>query len=147
MKKFIIIAAAAIVAVSCGSSYKSSGVSNPGDEKMNIGYGNTTRDNNNNAVSSVKIQKYTSYTDIYQYIEGRVPGLEVIGTHFRVRGGQTNTSNGYAMVLVDGVEVDDVSALDPNVVESVEVLKDAASASIYGIGAANGVILITTRKE
>ena len=51
------------------------------------------------------------------------------------------------MYLVDGVEVDDVSALDPNVVESVEVLKDAASASIYGIGAANGVILITTRKE
>ena len=50
------------------------------------------------------------------------------------------------MVLVDGLEVEDVSGLDPNVVERVDVLKDAASASIYGIKAANGVILITTKR-
>lgn len=147
MKRLLILTAvAAMVATSCGTSYKSSGIGNPGDEELNIGYGKTTKDDNNSAVSTLKMPKHTSYSNIYQYIEGKVPGVEIIGTHFRVRGGQTNRSEGYALVLVDGLEVEDVSGLDPNVVESVDVLKDAASASIYGIKAANGVILITTKR-
>lgn len=51
------------------------------------------------------------------------------------------------MIIVDGVPVEDVSYLDPNIVDTIDVLKDASAASIYGIRASNGVVLITTRKK
>ena len=76
MKRLLILTAvAAMVATSCGTSYKSSGIGNPGDEELNIGYGKTTKDDNNSAVSTLKMPKHTSYSNIYQYIEGKVPGV------------------------------------------------------------------------
>ncbi len=62
-----------------------------------------------------------------------------------VRGvGTLNSSSPY--ILIDGVESGTMSSLDPNDIESISVLKDAASAAIYGSKAANGVILITTKR-
>ncbi len=74
--------------------------------------------------------------------EGR-PGQD--GATIRVRGvGTLNAANPY--ILIDGVESGTMNALDPNDIESISVLKDAASAAIYGSKASNGVILITTKR-
>ena len=54
-------------------------------------------------------------------------------------------SNKEALIVVDGVEMNDISGLSPDQVERVDVLKDASAASIYGIRGANGVVVITTR--
>lgn len=67
-------------------------------------------------------------------------------TTFNVRGA-TSLNGGQALLLVDGVETSDLSLLNPQDIESVSVLKDAASASIYGARAAFGVVLITTKRE
>lgn len=146
MNKILIMAATVLAMTACGPAYKSS-LYNPGDENINIGYGSVSKDDNNAAVSSLKISKTTSYSDIYQYIQGKIPGVTVVGNKIRIRGIQSNSENLYALIVVDGVPVEDVSGLDPNVVESVDVLKDASSASIYGNKAANGVVLITTRRQ
>ena len=151
MKKENILSAALLMSVMLLSScsiYKSSGLSsNPGDESVNLGYGCTTKDQSTQAISTLKVKGHTSYSDIYKYIQGMIPGVEVIGSNIRIRGVQSNNDPGYAMIVVDGVPVEDVSYLDPNVVDSIDVLKDASAASIYGIRASNGVVLITTRKQ
>lgn len=83
-----------------------------------------------------------------------MPGVTITGTNgapgmdsgsIRVRGtGTLNTASPY--ILIDGVESETMSSIDPNDIESISVLKDAASAAIYGSKAANGVILITTKR-
>ena len=87
----------------------------------------------------------TGYTNIYDYLRGKVPGLIVEGTDVFIRGIGTFNSSKAPMFIVDGVEVQNISNINPQDVESVEVIKDA-SASIYGFRAANGVIKINTLK-
>ena len=86
-----------------------------------------------------------SYADMYEYLQGRVPGLQVTpDKRIIIRGiGSINSSND-PLILVDGAEISDLSTINPNDVKSVDVLKDASS-SIYGVRGANGVILITTK--
>src|SRR5690606_35106280 len=62
-----------------------------------------------------------------------------------VRGYSSNSGNIGPLLIVDGLKVDNIQYLDPTMIESMEVLKDAASAAIYGAEAGNGVILITTK--
>ena len=79
MKKENILSAALLVTAALLSScslYKSSGLSsNPGDETVNIGYGSTTKDRNTQAISTLKVKGNTSYSDIYKYIQGMIPGV------------------------------------------------------------------------
>ncbi|GEO05731.1 SusC/RagA family TonB-linked outer membrane protein [Adhaeribacter aerolatus] len=92
-------------------------------------------------------------TSVSTALQGLLPGLTAIspdgfpgatGATLRVRGvGTTNNSNPF--ILVDGIPGVDINSLNPDDIESVSVLKDAASAAIYGSRAANGVILITTK--
>ena len=133
----------------CGSTARISHPEGPDplEEDVNIGYGTVKKKNLTGSVSTVEVERGTSYTNIFDYIKGRVPGVEVIGNNFRVRGIKTIMGSEYALVLVDGLEMDDVSSISPNDIEKVDVLKDAAATSIYGSRAANGVILITTRKQ
>jgi TonB-dependent SusC/RagA subfamily outer membrane receptor len=104
-----------------------------------------------NSVSSVNMDQneVASYSDIGEYLQGRVPGLSVIkdGARYRfmIRGLGTINGTSEPLIIVDGVEVTDVSYLNPRDIRSVEVLKDS-SASIYGARGAFGVILITTRR-
>lgn len=87
-------------------------------------------------------------------LQGLVPGLTVTATNgapgldggkLRIRGtGTLNNANPY--ILIDGLESGTLNMLDPSDIESISVLKDAASAAIYGSKAANGVILITTKR-
>lgn len=119
-------------------------------DSVNVGYGYVKRKNLVNSVSKVPMEndQNMSYNDIGEYLMGRVPGLTVMktGTTYKyiIRGLSSINSQTDPLFIVDGVEVMDISYLNPRDVKSVEVLKDS-SASIYGTRGACGVILITTR--
>ena len=94
-------------------------------------------------------------TSVSAGIEGLAPGVTALsasgkpggdGASFQIRGkGTLNNSDPY--ILVDGIETGTIDQIDPNDIESISILKDAASAAIYGSKAANGVILITTKHD
>jgi TonB-linked SusC/RagA family outer membrane protein len=125
------------------------------DEVVAIGYSVQKKSNLTGAVSTVNFEKELEnrpLTNASQALGGSMTGLWVSqnsgqpgsdGATIRVRGfGTLNNSD--PMVLIDGIE-GNMSELNPNDIESITVLKDAASAAIYGSRAANGVILITTK--
>lgn len=149
MKKLLIAAIACFSILSCGTAVKSTThVDNDFEnEGINIGYGTQSRRDNNFAVSSVKVKdpSIATYENILDYLKARVPGVEVFsnGT-VRVRGENSINLNTDALIMVDGIQMDDLRHINPNDVYSVDVLKDA-SASTYGAKGANGVILITTK--
>ena len=92
-------------------------------------------------------------TNAEQALQGKTAGVQIISSSaapgssasIRIRGYSSNGSSD-PLYVVDGLRTKDISNIDPNDIESTEVLKDAASAAIYGAQAGNGVILITTRK-
>ncbi|MDT3357040.1 MAG: TonB-dependent receptor plug domain-containing protein [Bacteroidota bacterium] len=118
-----------------------------------IGYGTIKVRDLTTAVSTVKIKQreIVTYSNIYDYIRGRVPGVTVLkvgqnGGKIIIRGLGSINSSTDPLMLVDGVEVTDLSYINPSDVKSIDVLKDAASCAIYGARGANGVILISTKK-
>ena len=118
---------------------------NPGDEIVDVGYTKARRDAVTGSVSKVKMDNTRMYADIYEFLEGKVPGLTVDGQSIRIRGNNSLLGSNEPLILVDGVEFTDVSDLNPNEVESVDVIKDG-TASIYGVRGNNGVILIKMKK-
>lgn len=96
-----------------------------------------------NSIGRVDMKNAETYTNIYDYLRGRVPGVEIVGASIRIRGINT-TGNTDALIILDGMEVSDISDINPLDVKSVEVLKDAAS-TIYGMRGANGVVIIKTK--
>ena len=120
-------------------------------DSVNVGYGRVKRNKLNSSVSRLEgSNNVKSYTNIADYIQGRVPGVIVqkIGESYKyiVRG--INSINGPTdpLLMIDGLEVDNFDSIVPSQVESVEVIKDG-SASIYGMRGACGVIMITTKKD
>lgn len=121
-----------------------------------VGYGTQKKVNLTGAVSSVSAEEMLKrpVSNTTQMLQGQVAGLSIVSAYgqpggetlnVRVRGAGTFSDAGSSpLVLINGVE-GDLTVLDPASVESVSVLKDAASASIYGSRAANGVILVTTK--
>lgn len=122
-----------------------------GEEKVNVGYGKTKKKDLVTAVSSVDVNGDAPIiTDIGEFLMGKVPGLVVtkIGSSYRLNVRGATTVSGASvdpLVLLDGMEIDDISVINPNDVASVEVLKDAAAAAVYGSRGACGVVLITTK--
>lgn len=116
------------------------------DRQVNIGYGEADSRDLPYSVSSVKSEDNVFYANMYDFLRGKVAGVQ-IGTDnaIYIRGKGTFNSSSEPLILVDGVEISDLSTINPQDVYSVDVLKDASSA-IYGIKGANGVILITTKK-
>ena len=127
MKFAPVFIALALLACSCGSSR---GVASQNDK-------------NTYSPSKVSLQNAGTYKDIYEYLQGKVPGVQVVGTSIRIRGISSN-NNTDALIIVDGMEVSDVSDLNPADVASVEVLKDS-EATLYGMRGANGVVIIKTK--
>jgi TonB-linked SusC/RagA family outer membrane protein len=126
------------------------------DEVVVVGYGVQKKANLTGAVSSVKMDDVLGdrpVVSVSDALKGAMPGLLITGNSgrpgeemsFNIRGVNSLDKNGKPLVLVDNVEMD-INMLDPNDIESVTVLKDAASSAIYGARAAFGVILITTKK-
>jgi TonB-linked SusC/RagA family outer membrane protein len=128
------------------------------DDIVVVGYGTQKRTNLTGAVSTVNVNQTLGsrpITDVARGLQGAVPGLTIttptgdIGTNpsIRLRGmaGSLNGGGAQPLILVDNVEMPDLRMLNPDDIESISVLKDAASASIYGTRAAWGVVLITTK--
>ena len=115
------------------------------DTRVNIGYGVADSRDLSYSVGSVKSRENEVYNDMYEYLRGRVAGVQV-GTDksITIRGINSINSSTQPLILLDGVEINDLSLVNPYDVYSVDVLKDS-SAAIYGMKGANGVILITTK--
>ena len=129
--------------VGCGTSSRAVAVE---EDVVDIGYGTQSRSQTTTAVSSVKVKKHEAqtYANMYDYLRGRVPGVQVTSDNrIIIRGIGTNSGQTDPLILVDGVEVTDLSGVNPLYVKSVDVIKDGSS-SIYGMQGANGVILIKT---
>lgn len=115
------------------------------DTQVNIGYGEADKRDISYSISSIKPDENEFYTSIYEYIRGRVPGVEVRDDKsIYIRGHNSINASMQPLILVDGTEITDLSIINPNDVYSIDVLKDSSSA-IYGMKGANGVILITTK--
>lgn len=126
------------------------------EEVVVVGYGTQKKANLSGSVSSVDSEQLQNrpIQNVSSGLQGLMPGVTITGTNgapgmdsgnIRVRGtGTLNSASPY--ILIDGVESETMSGLDPNDIASISVLKDAASAAIYGSKAANGVILITTKR-
>ncbi|EOZ95331.1 TonB-dependent receptor [Indibacter alkaliphilus LW1] len=124
------------------------------EEVVVVGYGTQKRANLTGSVAEIETEDLVSrpFSSTVNALQGVSPGVTVTtgsgapgsqGT-IRVRGiGTLNNSN--PLVIIDGVE-GDMNSIDPSLIESINVLKDAASSAIYGSRAANGVILVTTKR-
>ncbi|AXE17245.1 SusC/RagA family TonB-linked outer membrane protein [Runella rosea] len=126
------------------------------EEVVVVGYGVQRKKDLTGAVSTITSDmfKERKETQVAQALQGAMSGVMVTrngangamgGATIRIRG-VTTIGNSDPLVIVDGVPVSDVNQVNPNDIENLSVLKDAASASIYGSRAASGVILITTKR-
>lgn len=125
------------------------------EEVVVVGYGSQKKVNLTGAVESVgsEVFENRSTSNTTQALQGAVPNLNISledgkptrSAAFNVRGRTSIGQGGSALILIDGVE-GDPSFLNPNDIESVTVLKDAASAAIYGARGSFGVVLITTKR-
>lgn len=124
------------------------------EETVVIGYGVQKKSDLTGSVASVKSTDLMnrSTTDAAAALQGKAAGVHVInngapgsGSSIRVRGYSSNSGNLSPLFIVDGLQVSSIQYLDPSMIESIEVLKDAASAAIYGAEAGNGVVLVTTK--
>lgn len=124
------------------------------DEVVVVGYGQQRKGLVTGAISQVKSEQIAtvSSTRIEQALQGRTPGVNVLpasgspgnNMKVRVRGTGSNLAAD-PLFIVDGMRAGGIEYLDPTEIASVDVLKDAASAAIYGAEGANGVILVTTK--
>lgn len=142
MKKILSLCLMTALLAACGTSTR---VASNGDS-VDVGYGTQSKDKVTTSVSNIKVKRTDAqtYSDMYEYLRGRVAGVMVTSDNrIIIRGIGTNSNNTDPLILVDGVEVTDLSGINPADVQSVDVIKDGSSA-IYGMQGANGVIIIKT---
>lgn len=128
------------------------------DEVVVVGYGVQRKSDMTGAVASVNAKTLESrpQANIIQSLQGAVPGLNISitgtnaegsSTQTRIRGENSITADNKPLIILDGIPFDGPwSEINPNDIESIEVLKDASSAAIYGARGSNGVILITSKR-
>lgn len=126
------------------------------EEVVVVGYGTQRKSDLTGAVASIKSDKLLDRQafSVSQALQGRLPGVDVYANtaapgepaRIRIRGINSINSGVDPLFVVDGVIGINANFLDPNNIESVEVLKDASSTAIYGARGANGVIIITTKR-
>ncbi len=125
------------------------------DEVVVIGYGTVKKRDLTGAVSSVKsdVVKLTPSANPMESLQGRIAGLDITkssgqagaGVSMQLRGNRSISEGGDPLILIDGMP-GDFSSLNPNDIESIDVLKDASATAVYGSSGSNGVIIITTKK-
>jgi TonB-linked SusC/RagA family outer membrane protein len=127
------------------------------EEVIVVGYGTSRKKYVTGAIGSISAKDFdkTAVTRADQYIQGRVSGVQVIQTNqapggnvsIRIRGTNSINSGNEPLFVIDGFPgAGDLNSINPNDIESIEVLKDASATAIYGTRGANGVILVTTKK-
>ncbi|WP_226789247.1 SusC/RagA family TonB-linked outer membrane protein [Polaribacter reichenbachii] len=126
------------------------------DEIVVVGYGTQKKIDVTGAVTRANIEDFRDApnANIGQSLQGTVPGLNIgqvtsAGStpSIQIRGASTLNGNQSVLIILDGIQyTNSLSSLNPDDIESIDVLKDASSTAVYGAQAANGVILITTKK-
>ena len=134
------------------------------EEVVLIGYGRQKKSDLTGSIVSVTAKDFNGgATSPEQLIQGKAPGVAITGnggapgggSTIRIRGGASLNANSSPLIVIDGIPqdfnglsgaADPLALINPNDIESFEILKDASSAAIYGNRASNGVILITTKK-
>ncbi len=126
------------------------------DEIVVIGYGTQKKKEVTSAVASVKSEDFVkgNVNDPAQLIQGKVAGLSISkpggdpnqGYTMRLRGMSTIGANTEPLIVIDGIIGGSMDNVDPNDIESIDVLKDGSAAAIYGTRGSSGVIIITTKK-
>lgn len=125
------------------------------DEVVVVGYGTARKGDLTGAVSSVKSDSFEDRENenVLGSLQGALAGVEITNSsgapggelEVHIRGAASINASDAPLYVVDGIPVDDLSDLNPNDIASIDVLKDASSAAIYGSRGANGVILIKTK--
>ncbi|TYP87336.1 TonB-linked SusC/RagA family outer membrane protein [Sphingobacterium allocomposti] len=129
------------------------------DDVVVVGYGGVRKSDLTGAVATLKgsdLNK-TPASSVDQLLQGKIPGVQVAissgqpgaGATVRIRGNSSLSGSNAPLVVVDGFpwgDAGDLKQINPEDIESIEVLKDASSAAIYGSRGANGVIMVTTKK-
>jgi len=126
------------------------------DEVIVIGYGTARKRDITGAIESVSAERIIekSPINVFDALQGEVAGMEIVSSsgapgdeaEVRIRGTSTFEGGAKPLYVVDGVPTSEINSINAADIESIEVLKDAASAAIYGSRSANGVILITTKQ-
>lgn len=124
------------------------------EEVVVIGYAAIERKKVLGSIASVKAESIVKATPVQAFdaVQGKLAGVQILsnngpgqGFDIRIRGVSTFGSGTSPLYVVDGQQLDNIDNIDPNDIESLEVLKDGATAAIYGSKAANGVVIITTK--
>ncbi|MVM30147.1 SusC/RagA family TonB-linked outer membrane protein [Spirosoma sp. HMF4905] len=124
-------------------------------EVVVVGYGTQSRKNLTTAISTIKPEELNrgAISDVGQLLQGKVPGLNISASGdpntpsaVVLRGASTINSSQGPFYVIDGVPGADISIIAPDDIASIDVLKDAAATAIYGNRAANGVIMVTTKR-
>lgn len=126
------------------------------DEVVVVGYGVMKKRDLSGSISQLKQKDITAVptTNVLESLQGKIAGLDMTpssgavgsGFNFNVRGNRSLTASNAPLILVDGISYGSDITINPNDIESIEVLKDASTTAIYGSRGANGVIMITTKK-
>lgn len=127
------------------------------DDVVVVGYGKQKKESVTAAISTISRDDLvqTPQANLSNMLVGRMPGLIATQrsgapgedySNLLIRGVSTFTDNSSPLIMVDGVERTSFNGIDPNEIESLNILKDASATAVYGVKGANGVILITTRK-
>lgn len=126
------------------------------DEVVVIGYGVQKKADLTGSVANINTEKLNtqSNANIGQALQGKIAGVDIVsqggapgsGTRIMVRGIGT-LNNASPLYIVDGMYMNSIDHINPNDIASIDVLKDASSAAIYGSRAANGVIIVTTKEK
>lgn len=126
------------------------------DEVVVTGYSTQKAKEVTSAVTSVKVEDFNqgNVSDPTQLVQGKVPGLQISrpggdpngGFSVRLRGLSSLGANQEPLIIIDGVPNANLQTVDPNDIQSVDVLKDGSAAAIYGARASAGVIIITTKR-
>lgn len=124
------------------------------DDVVVIGYGTTKKSDLTASVASVKgdVISASGSTSIADALQGKVPGMDILSSRYEgddrdilIRGSRSLNASNTPLVIVDGVPAS-MNEINTSDIASIEVLKDASSAAIYGSRGANGVIIITTKR-
>ncbi|TGE23116.1 SusC/RagA family TonB-linked outer membrane protein [Hymenobacter metallicola] len=126
------------------------------DEVVVIGYGEVKKSDVTGSIVSVKEEdlKKVPAANVMETLQGRLPGVDITSAggsagaavNITVRGNRSILASNGPLFIVDGVQYNSIQDINPNDIQNMEVLKDAASTAIYGARGANGVIIVTTKK-
>lgn len=134
-----------------------SAADNTMEQVVVIGYGTQRKEAVTGSVSSIRgdVMREVPSSNITEALQGRLPGVEISQTssqpgatmQIRIRGTRSLTGNNDPLIVLDGIPfAGNIGDINPNDVQSIDILKDASATAIYGSRGANGVILITTNK-